>query len=184
MKIIVFIFVVLITTAFLNACSLQSLNDYKDETPQLKLEEYFNGRVTGVASFFDWAGRINTRFELTIDGSFDGKVLTLDEEILYTSGSRTGEKERRVWRITKLDEENYVGTTDDVVGQAEIKIAGNAARWQYTFNIKADGKVYSVKFDDWMYLQGDGVLLNRAKGSKFGLPVGELFISMFKGPKK
>ena len=35
-------------------------------------------------------------------------------------------------------------------------------------------------FDDWLFLQADGVLLNRANMSKFGLALGEVFISFKK----
>jgi hypothetical protein len=37
-----------------------------------------------------------------------------------------------------------------------------------------------VSFDDWMYLQADGVLLNRAKMSKFGFTLGEVTIAFQK----
>jgi hypothetical protein len=43
------------------------------------------------------------------------------------------------------------------------------------------GKNINVKFDDWMFLQADGVLVNRATVSKFGFKVGEVTLFFTKG---
>ena len=67
-----------------------------------------------------------------------------------------------------------------MIGEALGQTAGNAFRWQYTMALPVDGKVYEVQFDDWMYLQADGVLLNRAKMSKFGFTLGEVTIAFQK----
>ena len=37
-----------------------------------------------------------------------------------------------------------------------------------------------MTFDDWMFLQEDGVVLNRAYASKFGIGLGEIFMSVQK----
>jgi hypothetical protein len=37
-----------------------------------------------------------------------------------------------------------------------------------------------VKFDDWMFLQPGGVLLNRARMSKFGVELGQVTLSFMK----
>lgn len=158
------------------ACSLQKIQDYKDQKPELKLEEFFSGKVNGTASFFDWAGRVKTRFQIALNGDWDGQILTLNELITYS----TGVKESRIWKIKKLTDSTYEGETTDVIGKAIIKISGNAAQWNYIFNVKVDDSTYALKFDDWMYLQEDGFLLNRAKARKFGIKVGELFIAMKK----
>ena len=69
---------------------------------------------------------------------------------------------------------------EDVVGEATGKSSGNAFSWQYILNLPVGNKTYNVKFDDWMFLQPDGVLLNRAKMSKFGFALGEVFITFKK----
>jgi len=40
-----------------------------------------------------------------------------------------------------------------------------------------------VRFDDWMYLQSDGVLLNRAKVTKFGVELGTVTLAFSKDYK-
>ena len=53
--------------------------------------------------------------------------------------------------------------------------------WTYTLRLPYRGNEINVKFDDWMFLQTDGVLVNRAKVSKFGLKVGEVTLFFIKG---
>ena len=38
-----------------------------------------------------------------------------------------------------------------------------------------------VSMEDWLYLQENGTLINRARMRKFGFPVGELIIAFRKG---
>ncbi|MBM3480321.1 MAG: DUF3833 domain-containing protein, partial [Alphaproteobacteria bacterium] len=38
-----------------------------------------------------------------------------------------------------------------------------------------------VDFDDWMFLQPGGVMLNRARVSKFGIAIGEVTLSFSRG---
>ena len=40
--------------------------------------------------------------------------------------------------------------------------------------LEVDGSTWHVNFDDWMYLQEDGVLLNRSLMKKFGFRMGEV----------
>ena len=42
------------------------------------------------------------------------------------------------------------------------------------------GSTYRLKFDDWMWLMNDGVLMNRSYMKKFGITVGEITIFMKK----
>jgi len=48
--------------------------------------------------------------------------------------------------------------------------------WQYLLNLKVDDSTWKIKFDDWMFLVTDQVLINKARMSKFGLTVGEVTI--------
>ncbi|MEW5755544.1 MAG: CIA30 family protein [Pseudomonadota bacterium] len=44
-----------------------------------------------------------------------------------------------------------------------------------------DDKTWKVHFDDWMFLQPNGVLINRAKMSKFGIELGEVILFFQRG---
>ena len=63
------------------------------------------------------------------------------------------------------------------VGEAVGTTAGNAFHWKYDFNLIVGGDTWRVHFDDWMFLQPGGVLLNRATVSRWGITLGTVFLS-------
>ena len=110
------------------------------------------------------------QFKVTIDGTWDGKTLTLDERFKYDDG----ETDQRIWRITKLGKGKYEGTAADVIGIATGEASGNALNWRYDMDLKGGDGSLKVTFNDWMFLQSDGVLINRARVSKLGVEIGSV----------
>jgi len=161
----------LFATIFLvTGCSTMKPQDFADSEPRLVLEKYFVGRTRAWGLFEDRFGDVRRQFVVDIDGRWDGSELVLDEHFTYADG----ERDRRIWRIAKKDEHTYEGRADDVVGTASGIAYGNALNWQYDMNLKVGERTWRVRFDDWMFLQADGVLINRARVSKFGLEIGEV----------
>ncbi len=85
-----------------------------------------------------------------------------------------GEQEQRIWSIKRLGDNRYSGTAADVIGEAVGHSAGSVFSWRYTLDLPYKDSRIAVKFDDWMFLQSDGVMLNRAQVSKWGFNVGEV----------
>lgn len=162
--------------AALTGCAGPQPADYARERPLLELERYFNGRVFAHGIFQKRGGEVVRRFTVVMDCRWEGSQGVLDETFTYSDGTT----QRRVWRLTRHDGGRYTGTADDVVGVAEGSIAGNAFRWNYTLRLPVDGKEYEVRFDDWMFLVDERVMLNRATMSKFGVTLGELLVSFTK----
>lgn len=153
--------------------------DFADQEPRLVLEDYFVGQTRAWGLFEDRFGSVRRQFVVDIDGAWDGRELVLEEEFLYADG----ETDRRVWRIVKTGEHTYEGRADDVVGVATGTAYGNALNWVYTLDLRAGERTWRVTFNDWMFLQPDGVMINRARVSKWGLTVGEVTIAFRKdGP--
>jgi len=164
---------------WLSGCASQNIQQYAAEKPTLDLAQYFNGKIVAHGVFQDRSGQVVRRFVVDMDGSWNGNQGVLDEHFTYSDGT----KERRVWRLTKEANGRYTGTADDVVGTATGEAVGNAFYWTYTLRLPVDGKTYDVRFDDWMYLIDDRVMLNRATMSKFGFRLGEVTLSFQKvGP--
>jgi len=159
-----------------SGCSGLSVQDYKNEKPTLSLEEFFNGKVDGYGMLQSRSGKVKRRFHVVIDGKVDNGTITLDESFEWSDG----EKQKRVWTITKKSDGKYEGRAGDVIDKAEGKVAGNAVNWVYTLAVPIDGSTYHLAMDDWMYLVSDKVLLNVTQMSKFGFRVGTLTISMTK----
>ena len=89
-----------------------------------------------------------------------------------------GERSERTWRLRKVDRHRYEGTAGDVVGTAEIDAYGHAVNLRYTLDLPVKGKRWKIDFDDWLFLQPGGVIVNRATMRKFGIRVGELTVMM------
>lgn len=153
------------------------LSDFDGTTPEFRIEEYFLGETRAWGIFEDRFGRLRRQFTVDITGTMEGDEIVLDEHFDYADG----EKDRRVWRIKILEDGRYEGRADDVVGVANGAVNGNALHWYYDLNLKVGERTVQVHFDDWMFLQPDGVLINRARVSKWGIEIGEVTLS-FKKP--
>ena len=148
--------------------------------PRLLIEDYFAGNTRAWGIFEDRFGTLRREFVVDIEGTWDGDTLTLVEDFVYSDG----ETQQRIWTIRKLDAHRYEGTAADVIGAAEGVSYGNALNWSYTLALPIGESVWNVRFDDWMFLQADDVLVNRAKVSKFGLEIGEVTIFFRKEPAR
>ena len=82
--------------------------------------------------------------------------------------------------IERIDDRTYRGRAGDVVGEAEGHVRGNALNWTYRMDLKVGDDTWRVTFDDWMFLQPDGVLLNRAWVTRFGIEIGSVTLSFRK----
>ena len=168
----------LVSLLAMSGCASIDVERYRAERPELRLEEYFNGTLDAWGMFQKRDGEVLKRFKVVVEASWTGNRGVLDEHFTYSDGST----QRRVWHITKTADNQYQGEADDVVGIARGVVAGNALHWAYTLRLPVDGKEYAVVFDDWMYLQEDGVLLNRSVMKKFGFKLGEVTLFFRKRP--
>jgi hypothetical protein len=160
----------------LTGCGNMKIEDFEGKEPKFVLEEFFEGRSQAAGIFYDRFGDVRRQFTVDIEGTVDGNRLTLVEDFTYDDG----ETERRVWELTRTGETTYEGTAEGVVGIAKGQIAGNAFYWTYTFDLKMKDRTLRVKFDDWMFLQPNGVVVNRAEVSKWGIGLGTAVISFEK----
>jgi len=153
------------------------VQNYKQNTPALNLFDYFQGKTKAWGIFQDRGGNLKRSFVVDLTGTINDKgQLVLEEDFVWNDG----EKSRRVWTISKNDNNQFSGTAPDVIGKASGRSSGNAFHWKYDMILPVGDKTYKVSFDDWMFLQPDGVLLNRASMSKFGFKLGEVIISFKK----
>ncbi len=152
--------------------------DFAGREPKLLLEEYFVGESRAHGLFVDRFGDLRRQFVVDIEGTWDGETLTLKEDFVYDDG----ETEQRIWIIKKTGPHTYEGRAGDVIGTATGKAYGNALNWRYRLALKVGDSTWNVDFDDWMFLQEDDVIINRAEVTKFGFKLGEVTI-VFSKPK-
>jgi hypothetical protein len=160
----------------LGGCASQNIESYASEKPVLDLQQYFNGTLDAYGVFTDRSGTVQKRFSVVMVCTWQGDEGTLDESFSYSDGTT----QKRVWHLTRQADGRFTGRADDVQGEALGQSRGNALHWNYTLNLPVDGTVYAVQFDDWMYLVGERVMLNKATMSKFGVRLGEVTLSFYK----
>lgn len=167
-----------LSVLLLSGCAGVEPSTYRNEKPALDLFGYFEGTTDGWGVFTDRSGKVVKRFTVVIRGTVSGNTLVLDEDFTYSDGT----KQARVWTIRRAGTDRFTGTAGDVVGTAQGVVAGNALQWRYVLALEVDGRTWQVDFDDWMYLQDEAVMLNRSVMSKFGVRLGELFLSFRRRP--
>ena len=146
--------------------------DFKNTEPEIKIEKYFEGQVKAWGILQDRKGKVTRQFNANMLGKFENNILTLEEDFFW----KDGETQRRVWKIEKIDEHNYIGTAPDVVGEAKGVSYGSAFKFEYNLMIPFKGKNIKIRFDDWIFKQDEKVAINRATLTKFGFKVGELTV--------
>lgn len=171
---------ILIVSIVLQGCGAgMKIQDFQGTGPKFRIEDYFLGHTKAYGFFEGRGGDLKRSFIVDITGTIDDAgQLVLNEDFVYDDG----ELQNRIWRIEIKGDGTYIGRADDIVGEAIGEAEGNALNWRYVLDQKLGDGTIKLRFNDWMYLQEDGILLNRAKVSKFGFHVGTVIISFRKMP--
>ena len=168
---------IFVLTLLVTGCSAVDINQYQGDTPEFLLYEYFTGKTKGWGIVQDRKGNLLRQFVVDINGTLNEQgELVLDEDFFW----RDGEQTKRIWTIGRNGEKSFTGRADDVVDTAQGEASGNVLNWRYRLNLEVDGRTWEINFDDWMFLQPDNVLINKAVMSKFGFKVGEVTIVFLK----
>jgi len=110
-------------------------------------------------------------FTAHLNGSWDGETLVLVEDFEFDDG----ERDRKTWRLRRVEPGRYIGTREDVVGEAVGYQDGRAFRLEYNIVLPSEnGRGRQVRFRDVMVLDGRGDVLNEATIGWFGVRVGSV----------
>ena len=171
--------ILIITLLLITNCSINNSmkpEDFKDKKPRLIIENYLSGNIKAWGVLQNRSGKVTRQFSADLKGKWNGKQLILDEKFNWDDG----EIQTRQWQITKIDENNYEGTAEDVVGKAKGYSYGPAFKFEYVLLVPVKGKNLKITFDDWIFKQDDRVAINRATMTKFGFKVAELTVVFVK----
>ncbi|WP_420407906.1 DUF3833 family protein [Hoeflea sp.] len=150
----------------------------RDGNRELALEDFFRGKTYAYGRF----GAINgttRKFRVDLTGTVRGNVLTLREDFIYDDG----ERDTKTWIFTRTGPGRYTGTREDVIGETQVRVNGNVARFTYRVDLNPDGQPNIVRFHDKLTLRADGTLRNTALVTKFLLPVARVKVNFAKSPK-
>jgi hypothetical protein len=162
---------------FLSGCSNAKIEDYADKKPAIDIRNYFNGEVEAMGVYIDRAGMADPQFHVKMKGTWKGNSGTLEEHFTYSDGRKD---EHRTWNVQFTDEHHFTATAHDVVGAAKGAQFGNAVNMRYVLRVPVKGSTYDISMDDWMYMMDEKTVINRVTMRKFGIKVGELFITFRK----
>lgn len=144
--------------------------------PTFSLEDYFTGETRAYGVFEDRSGKVVRTFSVVAQGTQGADSFTLDERFLWSDG----ERQSRVWTFTPTGDGRYRGTAPDVDGEAMLEAKGDAMRLRYVLKLPYKGTTLKVRFDDWSHLVADGVAINRADVSKYGVKLGRVTLTFIK----
>jgi hypothetical protein len=156
------------------SCSSQKASDIAQALPRFVPEEVLIGNMTGEGAIFDRFGTFQRSFVIHLNGSrLEDDKVELKERLVYD----TGEEETRTYLFNKISDSQYEATSESgLVGSAKIESVGNILRWNYLFEVPYRGKKRHMRFDDWMFLQKNGSIINRATVYWWGIRVAELYM--------
>lgn len=161
---------------FLTGCSGIKVSDYADRKPMMIPEDFFNGQLSAHGIIKNRAGKVVRYFNADIKAYWEGTKGTLEEDFIYDNG----EKQRRVWTLTRQADGSYIGTASDVVGEATGRIAGNSMFLEYVLEVPYGDGTITLTMDDRMYLVAPQTIVNESVMYKFGFRVGEVILVMRK----
>jgi hypothetical protein len=123
---------------------------------------------------------VRRTFTARLNGSWDGRTLTLVEDFEFDDG----ERDRKTWRLERVAPGRYVGTREDVVGQAVGVQDGAAFRLEYDIRLPSDtGRGRKVRFRDIMVRAENGDIVNDATVGWFGFRVGSVSLRISPPPE-
>jgi len=156
----------------LAGCTGITVEDYRGAEPKLELESFFQGPLSAHGVVKNRAGRVIRTFNAEIAADWDGDTGTLVEDFVFNDG----EEQRRVWTLRRTGPDTYTGSAGDVVGDAELALAGNSLFLDYVLRVPYGDSSIDLRVDDRMYLVSPSVLINESVMSKFGVRVGSLLL--------
>ncbi|WP_193165835.1 DUF3833 domain-containing protein [Microbulbifer hainanensis] len=169
-------------TLLFAACSSPGIEHYRDRTPMLVPEDFFNGPLTAHGIIKNRSGAVTRTFNAELVGEWENGQGLLAEHFVFNDG----ETQLRDWRLIPIIEngapavKSYIATAGDVIGDAKVHVSGNAMFIRYRLSVPYNGKTIEVSVDDRMYLVSDHVLINQSQLSKWGLNVGEIVLTIIK----
>lgn len=158
----------LLSATLLSACATRPRPPAEASSTPFVVERDLVGASVARGEFRSITG-VRRAFTAQLNGAWDGRTLTLVEDFVFDDG----ETDRKTWRLERVAPGRYVGTREDVVGEAVGFQDGAVFRLEYDLRLPSEnGQGMKVRFRDVMALNAEGQVLNEASVGWLGLRVG------------
>ena len=154
--------IALLLAMTLSACAGVTVEDYKNREPVFPAESFFSGSLTAHGVVKNYRGYASRSFVADITACWQDGVGTLDERFVFDDG----EKQTRVWRLTRSADGSYAATAGDVRGEGRASTSGNSMFLDYVLTIELEDGSIDVAVDDRMYLVSENVLINESSSNQ------------------
>lgn len=140
----------------------------------ITLDQAFVGHSIGAGLFrIDLTGD-ERRFTARLDGRLEGDRLTVVEDFFYDDG----EQNRLTWVFDRAGPGRWTGRREDTVGTAEVVETGTEIRLSYLADFQSGEDVTRLGFEDVIYFDADGRVINDAIVTRLGIPVARVRFEM------
>ncbi len=164
----------------LSGCNITSIHDYKNKAPNFDPENFFNGKLIASGIVKNFTGKVIRHFNAEIAACWSEGIGILDEKFVFNDG----EMQTRTWELTPLGSQRYLARANDVVGEAIAEWQGQGFFLKYTLAVKLENTTINFNIDDRMYRINDDLVINESKMRKFGLPIGEILLTLRRMPSE
>ena len=103
----------------------------------------------------------------TVTGPDGARALTVVEDFLYDDG----QKDRLTWVFREQGPGRWTGKREDTVGEAVVIEEDGLIRLSYTADFRSPSGVNRLGFNDILYSDPGGSIINDAVVSRAGIPV-------------
>lgn len=146
--------------------------DYVGLGPEFDLATRLSGDLVCEGVIFGPTGRVTSRFQARMQGTWSSDGGTIAQYFDYDSGA----VQERAWSISfaPLAENRFEARADDIDGVGHGIVEGPSVQLRYRIILPKDAGGHGLDVVDWMYLMENGTIINRSQFRKFGLLVAEL----------
>jgi hypothetical protein len=145
---------------------------------QISLVEAFEGRTVGRGLFSVPIAGIERGFDARLHGTLRRtggvETLTVIEDFIFDDG----EIDRLTWVFARTGPDSWTGVREDTVGTAQVVETDGEVRLTYLADVVSRGETTRLGFADVIYRRADGVVINEAVVTRFGLPVGTVMFEL------
>ncbi|MEM6712180.1 MAG: DUF3833 family protein [Pseudomonadota bacterium] len=143
-------------------------------TVPITLVDAFIGETVGRGLFSVPIAGIERGFDARLSGSLSTvngrETLTIVEDFFFDDG----ETDRLTWVFTRTGPNSWDGVREDTVGVATVVESGEEVRLDYVADVVSRGETTRLGFADVIFRRPDGLVINEAVVTRFGLPIGSV----------
>lgn len=152
----------------------QTPEDYDGSNPAFDLRHHLNGPILCEGVIYGPTGRVSSRFVADFDARWEGNSGRMTEHFRYDSGTT----QDREWNLTLGPGGGIRASAPDLVGEGTGVQKGSAVRLNYRIRLPDSSGGHVLNTTDWMYLTGNGTIINRSQFRLYGIKVAELVATM------